>query len=180
MRDLWRLLSVIRDDIYPMTVKAVLKGNNLFGAAVLDGNDLSPIVVGTNLREENPTYHGEMVTIDRFYHLAERPDPGNTVFLSTHEPCPMCLSALAWAGFREIYFLFDYGETASDFAMPTDREMLEQIFLSGGTAYRNPFFSMYSIRELAQEHPEREKLLGVMAVLKSMYMSLPVSDMAVG
>lgn len=180
MRDLWKFLSVIRDDIYPMTVKAVLKGNNLFGAAVLDGKDLSPIVVGTNLREDNPTYHGEMVTIDRFYRLAGHPDPADTVFLSTHEPCPMCLSALAWAGFREIYYLFDYGETADDFSMPTDREMLEQIFRSKGTAYRNSFFSMYSIRELAQEHPERDKLLGIIAVLKSMYLALPVSDMAVG
>lgn len=180
MRDLWRFLGVIRDEIYPMTLKAVLQGNNLFGAAVLDAKDLSTIVVGTNLREDNPTYHGEMVTIDRFYRMENRPDPADTVFLSTHEPCPMCLSALAWAGFREIYYLFGYGETADDFAMPTDREMLEQIFLSKGTAYRNAFFSMYSIRELAQEHEEREKLLGVIAVLKSMYLSLPVRDMAVG
>lgn len=179
MRDLWRFLAVVRDEIYPMTLKAVLEGNNLFGAAVLDGSDLSTIVAGTNLREENPTWHGEMVTIDRFFLLEERPDPADTVFLSTHEPCPMCLAALAWAGFREIYYLFDYDETAEDFAMPTDREMLREIFRSGGTAYRNSFFSMYSIRELAQEHPEADKLNGIIAVLKAMYLALPVRDMAV-
>ncbi len=179
MRDLWKLLGVIRDEIYPMTRDAVLKGHNLFGAAVLDGRDLSPIVVGTNLRDDNPTYHGEMVTIDRFFRLEDHPDPSETVFLSTHEPCPMCLSALAWSGFREIYFLFDYSETAADFAMPTDREMLKEIFRSEGTAYMNAFFSMYSIRRLAAEHAEAEKLNGIIAVLKSMYLALPVRDLAV-
>jgi len=169
-----RLLHVIRNDIYPVTERLVAEGNNLFGAAVLDGPNLDVVVVGSNRREEDPTLHGEIATIHAFYSLPNRPDPAETVFLSTHEPCPMCAAALAWCGFREIYFLFDYRETAEDFAMPGDLAVLEELFGAKELRHENAFFRMVPIRELAEKSPRRESLLGEIESIKALYKGLKV------
>jgi tRNA(Arg) A34 adenosine deaminase TadA len=169
-----RLLHVIRNDIYPLTERLVAEGNNLFGAAVLAGPSLDVVVTGSNRREEDPTLHGETATIHAFYRLPNRPDPGETVFLSTHQPCPMCAAALAWCGFRKIFYLFDYRETALDFAMPGDLAVLEELFGAKALRHENAFFSMVPIRELAEKSPRREALLGEIDSIKALYKGLKV------
>jgi len=169
-----RLLSVIRNDIYPLTERLVAQGNNLFGAAVLAGPNLDLVVAGSNRREEDPTLHGEIATIHAFYRLPDRPDPAETVFLSTHEPCPMCAAALAWCGFREIRYLFDYRETALDFAMPGDLAILEELFGAKALRHENAFFRMVPIRELVEKSPDRELLLREIESIKALYKSLRV------
>lgn len=169
-----RLLSVIRNDIYPLTERLVAEGNNLFGAAVLAGPNLDVVVTGSNRREEDPTLHGEIATIHAFYRLPVRPDPAETVFLSTHQPCPMCAAALAWCGFREIRYLFDYRETALDFAMPGDLAILEELFGAKSLRHENAFFRMVPIRTLAEKSPDRELLLKEIASIKALYRGLKV------
>lgn len=169
-----RLLSVIRYDIYPLTERLVAEGNNLFGAAVLAGPNLDVVVTGSNRREEDPTLHGEIATIHAFYRLPVRPDPAETVFLSTHQPCPMCAAALAWCGFREIRYLFDYRETALDFAMPGDLAILEELFGAKSLRHENAFFRMVPIRTLAEKSPGRELLLKEIASIKALYRGLKV------
>jgi tRNA(Arg) A34 adenosine deaminase TadA len=169
-----RLLSVIRNDIFPLTERLVAEGNNLFGAAVLAGPELDVVVAGSNRREEDPTLHGEISTIHAFYRLQRRPDPAETVFLSTHEPCPMCASALAWCGFREIRFLFDYRETALDFAMPGDLAILEELFGVKAMRHENAFYRMVPIRDLAEKSPDRERLLEEIDSIKALYKGLKV------
>jgi tRNA(Arg) A34 adenosine deaminase TadA len=174
LRDPERLLHVIRHDIYPVTERLVAEGNNLFGAAVLAGPNLDVVVVGSNRREEDPTLHGEIATIHAFYALPQRPDPAETVFLSTHEPCPMCAAALAWCGFREVYFLFDYRETARDFAMPGDLEILRELFGASSLRHENAFFKMVPVRFLAEGSPKREELLREIDSIKALYRNLKV------
>ena len=169
-----RLLHVIRYDIYPLTERLVAEGNNLFGAAVLAGPNLDVVVTGSNRREEDPTLHGEIATIHAFYRLPNRPDPGETVFLSTHQPCPMCAAALAWCGFKEIRYLFDYRETARDFAMPGDLAILEELFGAQALRHENAFFRMVPIRELAEKSPRRESLLREVESIKTLYKGLKV------
>lgn len=169
-----RLLHVIRYDIYPLTERLVAEGNNLFGAAILAGPDMDVVIAGTNRREEDPTLHGEIATIHAFYALPVRPDPAETVFLSTHEPCPMCAAALAWCGFKEIRYLFDYRETALDFAMPGDLALLEELFGAKALRHENAFFRMVPIRELAERSPRREALFQEIESVKSLYKGLKV------
>lgn len=169
-----RLLHVIRNDIYPLTERLVAEGNNLFGAAVLAGPNLDVVVVGSNRREEDPTLHGETATIHAFYALLVRPDPAETVFLSTHQPCPMCAAALAWCGFRKIFYLFDYEETARDFAMPGDIEIMEELFGAKALRHENAFFKMVPIRDLAAQSPSREALFREIESIKTLYKGLKV------
>ena len=168
------LLDVIEHRILPLTEAYVRRGHNLFGGAVLDRRTLEPLAVGSNRRGDNPILHGEIDTILRFFDLPEHPAPEDTLFLATHEPCSMCLSALAWAGFREVWFLFDYRETAEDFHMPDDLTMLSALFGAKGTNHHNPYLDLYDLREAARGSSEAPGLEERLRVLKERYKALPV------
>ena len=116
-----RLCDVIERDIVPKTRMEVATGSKVFGAAVLRKADLSLVLAETNHEAYSPLWHGEVYTIKMFYEKQGHPDAADCIFLSTHQPCCMCASALARAGFREIYYLFGYDHTEADFNIPHDR-----------------------------------------------------------
>src|SRR3954471_23472504 len=98
-----RLLAVIDDDVLPLTERGVAAGNKVFGAAILRKSDLSLVVAGTNAETRNPLLHGEISTLNAFYELPTRPPAAELLFLTTHEPCTLCMSAITWAGFDNYY-----------------------------------------------------------------------------
>lgn len=167
-----RLLEVIEEDILPITGSAVEKGHNIFGGAVLSEEDLSLITAGTNMRADDPSLHGEIVTINRFFKMKDRPPVEKTLFLATHEPCSMCLSALAWSGFRKIYFLFGYEETRDDFRMGDDLRMLAEVFGTTAPSRKNSFFELIPIRSIVHSLAEREMFLDRIGRIKRKYISL--------
>ena len=167
-----RFLEVIENTILPMTKEAVKEGHNIFGGAVLNSDDLSLVVAGTNRRGVDPTLHGEMVTIHNFFKEPDHPDPAETIFLATHEPCPMCLSALAWSGFRRIYFLFGYDETRDDFRMGDDLRILSEVFYNTVPSRRNSFFRMVPIRSMIAGLPEKDPFSGRISKIKGSYKAL--------
>lgn len=167
-----RLLEVIEEDILPITVSAVEKGHNIFGGAVLSKKDLSLVTAGTNMRADDPSLHGEIVTINRFFKMKGRLPVEETLFLATHEPCSMCLSALAWSGFRKVYFLFGYEETRDDFRMGDDLLMLAEVFTTTAPSRKNSFFEMIPIRSIVHPLADRELLLDRIDRIKRKYKSL--------
>jgi tRNA(Arg) A34 adenosine deaminase TadA len=80
----------------------VAAGNKVFGAAILCKSDLSLVVAGTNDEIDNPLWHGEVHTLNRFYELPGPHPTRDLVFISTHEPCTMCMSAIT-SGFDNFY-----------------------------------------------------------------------------
>ncbi|QPZ37976.1 nucleoside deaminase [Paramicrobacterium chengjingii] len=125
-----RLLDVIECDIVPLTRKGVARGNKLFGAAILRRDDLSIVVAETNNEVKNPLWHGEIHAIKRFHELPaeQRPNSDDCVFLATHEPCSLCLSGIAWAGFTEFAYLFSHQDSADSFAIPHDIRILKAVY----------------------------------------------------
>ncbi|KAI0159722.1 cytidine deaminase-like protein [Xylariaceae sp. FL1272] len=93
-----------------------------FGAVIVNHTDtsLSPlgrlICIGVNsVRRGNPILHGEIETINNCSEVLQSPTFGFTpevamlafrdlTLYTTAEPCPMCASAIRWAGFRECVF----------------------------------------------------------------------------
>ena len=124
------LLDVIERDIAPKTRDGVKRGNKLFGAAILRKSDLSVVIAETNNETENPLWHGEMHAIKRFYELPadQRPDPKDCIFLTTHEPCSLCLSGITWSGFDNFYYLFTYEDSRDSFAIPYDIAILKAVY----------------------------------------------------
>ena len=154
-----RLLDVIERDILPLTREGVATGNKVFGAAILRKSDLSLVLAETNNETENPLWHGEVHTLKRLYERIEKPDTKDYIFLSTHEPCSMCLSAITWAGFDNFYYFFSHEDSRDSFAIPHDLRILKEVFRldPGGYAKTNAFWHSAAIADLIATSEGAEK-----------------------
>lgn len=170
-----RIIQTIEDDIYPLTDKAVACGCKVFGAAILRKSDLSLVLAGTNNEVANPLWHGEVHTLKLFYEIPNtlRPDTSECIFVSTHEPCSMCLSAITWVGFDNFYYLFAYTDTAEKFNIPHDLKILHEVFGVEKGNYRrsNSFWSSHSIVDLMSElaDPDKAGLENRVRVIATLY-----------
>jgi len=157
-----RFLEVIESDILPLTKAGVALGNKIFGAAMLHKTDLSLLLAETNNEIESPLWHGEMHALKRYHELPEesRPAPDELLFLSTHEPCSLCLSAITWAGFDNFFYFFSHEDSRDSFAIPHDLTILKEVFDVNPGEYRssNAFWDSYGIQRLINELDEAEKL----------------------
>lgn len=86
------------------------RGGGPFGAVVVRDNEIIATGVNSVTLDNDPTAHAEVNAIrSACRHLNTFKLEGCTVY-SSCEPCPMCLSALYWAGVKKIY----YGNTKED------------------------------------------------------------------
>ena len=144
-------INTIIESIVPQTKIAISKGNKIFGAAILNKNDNSVVCVGTNNEIENPLLHGEISALNNFYEIPSnvRPNTKDCLFLSTHEPCSLCLSAITWTGFNNFYYFFSYNDTKDKFNIPHDLKILKEVFKinKGNYNKNNSYWQSYSIIE---------------------------------
>lgn len=170
-----RMLDVVSNEIVPLTRQGVAEGNKLFGAAILQKADLSTVVAVTNRETGNPLNHGEIQCLNEFYQLPResRPDTGDAIFLSTHEPCSLCLSGITWTGFDNFFYLFSYEDTRDAFAIPHDLKILDEVFgcPDGGYAPKNAYWSCWGLQDLVAglPDPDRTSLAGRIEALRGIY-----------
>jgi tRNA(Arg) A34 adenosine deaminase TadA len=171
-----RLLDVIDDDILPLTERGVATGNKVFGAAILRKSDLSLVIAGTNDETGNPLLHGEINTLNQFYGLRDRPPVPELVFLTTHEPCTLCMSAITWAGFDNYYYFYSHEDSRDSFAIPHDLVILKELFGLDPGGYRraNAFWTAYSIPALieTEDEPLRGRLRAKQQRIRDRYQAL--------
>ena len=167
-----KILDIFLNNLIPETTISVSKGNKLFGAFVLNKTDLSLVVTGVNNEIENPIYHGEISTIINFFKLRNL-NPKDYLFVSSHEPCSLCLSAITWSGFDNFYYLFHYEETESTFYIPYDLKILKEVFKidKGEYTKNNSFWHSYSIIEEIKklQNSENDKLLPKIKEINKLY-----------
>lgn len=158
---LHKFSDIFKNNILPLTAKGVDIGNKIFGAAILNKNDYSLIVAETNNETENPIWHGEIHTLKKFYELDSkiRPNEKNCIFLSSHEPCSLCLSAITFSGFNNFYYLFPYESTSNKFNIPHDLNILKEIFNIEDGKYikENSYWKSYNINTLINELKSNDK-----------------------
>ena len=171
------LIKTIINDIIPHTKIAISKGNKIFGAAIINKYDYSLVCIGTNNEIENPLWHGEISALNNFFEISSnaRPESKDCIFLSTHEPCSLCLSAITWSGFDNFYYFFPYSDTKDKFNIPHDLKILNEVFKIKNGNYNkdNIFWKSYSIIENINllKDPDRSKLNNEIKKIIAIYSS---------
>jgi tRNA(adenine34) deaminase len=75
-----------------------------FGAVIVKRATGEIVAEGFNQSSLNPTFHGEIVATNRCAELHNPADWSQFDLYTTAEPCPMCQSAIEWAGIARVYY----------------------------------------------------------------------------
>ena len=173
------LLDTIENDIVPLTERGVALGNKVFGSALLQKSDYALVLAETNNEIENPLWHGEIHCLKKFYEMDSRPNTSELIFLSTHEPCSLCLSAITWAGFDNFFYYFSYQNSRDDFSIPHDLRILGEVFGLDGGEYRkeNAYWNSWHIGDEIKrlKTDDQELLTKRMALIEHLYKKLSAS-----
>ena len=75
-----------------------------FGAVIVGAADRAVLAQGVNNGKANPILHGEIVAISDY--IARHGNQGwaDGILYTTGEPCPMCMSAIVWAGISGVVY----------------------------------------------------------------------------
>ena len=107
------------------------EGNNGFGAVIVKDGDVVSSSHDKEDTERDPTSHAEINAIREASRKLGKKLPG-CVLVSTHEPCPMCASAIVWSGITDIA----YGYSIEDALMQGRKRMdfsCKEVFSREGT-----------------------------------------------
>jgi tRNA(adenine34) deaminase len=85
------------------------EGNNGFGAVIVKDGDLIASTHDKEDTENDPTSHAEINAIREASKKLGKKLTG-CILISTHEPCPMCASAIAWSGIADIAYGYSIKE----------------------------------------------------------------------
>lgn len=93
-----------------LSIKNIDEGGGPFGAVIVKSGEVISTGVNRVVPNNDPTAHAEVNAIrEACKHLKTFKLSGCTVY-SSCEPCPMCMSALYWAGVERVC----YGNTKED------------------------------------------------------------------
>ena len=81
------------------------------------------------------------------------PKAQSGIFLSTHEPCCMCISSILWTGFQRIFYFLPY-ETTTAQGIPHDINTMHELW--GVNSYRkqNKYFASACIQKIIEDMEE--------------------------
>lgn len=82
----------------------VLNGGGPFGAVIAKEGEVIATGVNRVTANNDPTAHAEVSAIREACRKVKNFKLDGCVVYSSCEPCPMCLSALYWAGISKIYY----------------------------------------------------------------------------
>jgi tRNA(Arg) A34 adenosine deaminase TadA len=85
-------------------------GGGPFGAVIVKDGEIIATGVNSVTRNNDPTAHAEVSAVRAACQKLGSFQLQGCIVYSSCEPCPMCLSALYWAGVKKIYF----GNTKDD------------------------------------------------------------------
>lgn len=89
------------------------EGNNGFGAVIVKDNK---ILLRTHDKEEtesDPTSHAELNAIRLAAQKCGR-NLESCILISTHEPCPMCITAIIWSGIKILVYGYSINEAIAE------------------------------------------------------------------
>ena len=171
--DFNKILNIFIYDLIPLTEISINKGNKIFGAFVVKKKDLRVISLGINEETKNPLFHGEISTLFNFF-KKNIYNIKDYYFVSSHEPCSLCLSAITWSGFDNFYYFFPYEDTKDNFNIPHDLKILEEVFniKQGNYQKNNQYWQSFSIITEIKKLGQNEQLSAKINKIKDEYQKL--------
>ncbi len=88
------------------------EGNNGFGAVIVKDDQIVSLAHDTECTENDPTSHAEINAIKAASRKLGKVLTG-CILVCTHEPCPMCASAVVWSGITEIAYGYSIKEAVA-------------------------------------------------------------------
>lgn len=174
---LMKMLKIIEDDIIPLTERGVETGSKMFGAAIMD-NDFNCIHADTNDEANSPIFHGEVKCIVCWSGKTPAKDRGpiaqNGMFLATHEPCMLCISAILWGGWSKCWYFFGYAATSAQ-GIPHDINVMHELWGVNRYRVQNKYLSSASIMDAIAALPDgiqKTELLEIQERLIKQYKQL--------
>lgn len=79
------------------------EGNCGFGAVIIQGDEIVAMSHDTEKTDQDPTAHAELTCIRKAAAQLGRHLAGCRI-VSTHEPCPMCATAIVWSGIETVVY----------------------------------------------------------------------------
>ena len=83
-------------------IELSIEGKTPFGAVIVNEKD-DHVGAFNTTKADGPTAHAEINVIQKLKEL-EYNDAEKLTLYSTVEPCPMCMSAIVWAGIGKVVF----------------------------------------------------------------------------
>ena len=171
------ILDIFINNLIPETKISVKKGNKIFGSFIIKKSDLSLVTTGTNNEIINPLYHGEISSIFNFFKFKDL-NPKDYYFITSHEPCSLCLSAITWSGFDNFYYFFPYKDTKSTFKIPHDLNILKEVFNidEGDYSKNNKYWKSFSIIDQIKKNEalNNNNLIEKINKIRLLYMELSI------
>lgn len=99
--------EILGTDEYYMRIALNLAKSNPkapFAAIIVDNMTGKILAQGVNASKTNPTFHGEMVTINNCIKKHPKMDLSKVTLYTTAEPCAMCQGAVIWAKISRVVF----------------------------------------------------------------------------
>ncbi len=93
-----------------LSIRNILNGGGPFGAVIVRDNEVVATGMNRVVPDADPTAHAEVSAIRNACRVLGTFKLDGCTIYSSCEPCPMCLSALYWAGVERIC----YGNTKAD------------------------------------------------------------------
>ena len=171
--DFSKILDIFTDKLIPLTNTSINNGNKIFGAFIVNKSDLSLICIGTNEETKNPLFHGEISTLFKLYET-QYYNTKDYYFISSHQPCSLCLSAITWSGFDNYYYFFPYEDTKNNFNIPHDLKILEEVFKikEGNYQKNNQYWQSFSIIDEIIKLDCEKELSGKISKIKEEYQKM--------
>ncbi len=90
--------------------KSLKEGNHGFGAVIVKENKIIAKAHDTEETDNDPTSHAEINVIKIASKKYDK-NLSDCTIISTHEPCPMCSSAILWSKIRKVGYGFSIAES---------------------------------------------------------------------
>ncbi len=94
----------LKDHEAAMQVAIDLATQSPFCAVITNAISGKILAKGVNATPSNPILHGEIVCMNNYVSLMGNKNWSAIILYTTGEPCPMCMSALIWAGIGGVVF----------------------------------------------------------------------------